>query len=214
VSETKPRRAIVYVHGLWLTGHESTWLRSELAERLQAQLQVFKYSSMGEAVAANAVALRQFLRAVQADELHIVAHSLGGIVVLKCFEEDFELPPGRIVFLGSPVQGSDSARTLARLPFGPTLMGRAVDEELLATRERRWHGRRDLGVIAGDMSFGLGKLLGQMAAPNDGTIQVAETQLPGAQDRVILHVSHTGMLFSAQVALQVAAFLRDGKFVR
>jgi pimeloyl-ACP methyl ester carboxylesterase len=214
VNETKLRRAIVYVHGLWLTGHESTWLRSELADRLQAQVQVFKYSSMGETVAANAVALRQFLGAILADELHIVAHSLGGIVVLKCFEENFELPPGRIVLLGSPVQGSDSARTLARLPFGPTLMGHAVDDELLAGHARSWHGRRDLGVIAGDMSFGLGKLLGQMAAPNDGTIQVAETELPGAQDCMVLHVSHTGMLFSAQVALQVAAYLRDGKFVR
>jgi pimeloyl-ACP methyl ester carboxylesterase len=214
VSETKLRRAIVYVHGLWLTGHESTWLRNELAERLQAQLQVFKYSSMGETVAANAAALRRFLGAIQADELHIVAHSLGGIVVLKCFEESFDLPPGRIVLLGSPVQGSDSARTLARLPFGPTLMGRAVDDELLASGTRSWRGRRDLGVIAGDMSFGLGKLLGQMAAPNDGTIQVVETELPGAQDHLVLHVSHTGMLFSAQVALHVAAFLRDGKFVR
>jgi hypothetical protein len=45
-------------------------------------------------------------------------------------------------------------------------------------------------------------------------VWVAETDLPGATDQLRLRVSHSGMVFSARVARQVAAFLRDGRFER
>jgi hypothetical protein len=38
--------------------------------------------------------------------------------------------------------------------------------------------------------------------------------LEGARDRVVLPVSHTGMLFSAVVARAAGAFLGTGSFVR
>ena len=79
-------------------------------------------------------------------------------------------------------------------------------------QERQWRGGRDLGVIAGDLGVGLGKLLGRMEAPNDGTVWVRETELPGATDRLRVAVSHSGMVFSQAVARQTAAFLRDGRF--
>ncbi len=62
------------------------------------------------------------------------------------------------------------------------------------------------------MGVGLGRLLGRMPAPNDGTVWLDETDLPGAAEQLRVHVSHTGMMFSAEVARQVAAFLRDGRF--
>ncbi len=34
-----------------------------------------------------------------------------------------QLPPGRIVLLGSPLRGSRAAQNLARLPFGRTNHG-------------------------------------------------------------------------------------------
>jgi hypothetical protein len=80
--------------------------------------------------------------------------------------------------------------------------------------ERRWSGARDLGVIAGDLGVGLGKLLGPMDGPNDGTVLVDETRLPGAADELRLRSSHTGLLFSAEVARQAAAFLQTGRFTR
>jgi hypothetical protein len=51
-----------------------------------------------------------------------------------------------------------------------------------------------------------------MGAPNDGTVWLDETDLPGATDHLRVHVSHTGMVYSAEVARQVAAFLKDGRF--
>jgi hypothetical protein len=122
------------------------------------------------------------------------------------------LPPGRIVFAGSPVRGSVSAERLVRLPLGRVLLGRSGGEVLLDHREQRWAGGRELGVIAGTRAAGMGRLLGSMHGPSDGTVGAHETDLPGATDSLLLHVSHSGMMFSREVARQVAAFLREGRF--
>jgi pimeloyl-ACP methyl ester carboxylesterase len=212
------RTVIVYVHGLWQSGGEALWLRRRLAQDLDADARVFSYPSVAANATTNAQALAKFLTAIRADTLHLVGHSLGGLVILKLFEEDAanqaRLPPGRIVLLGSPVRGSRTAQNLARLPFGKKIMGSSVGEELLLSRERRWNRSRDLGVIVGDLGFGLGRLVGTLEGPSDGTILVEETQLDGAADRVVLRVSHTGMLFSAAVARAAGAFLSTGRFSR
>ena len=207
---------IVYVHGLWQRGAESVWLRRRLSQDLKAEARAFSYPSVAADATSNARALAKFLTAIRADTLHLVGHSLGGLVILKLFEEDAaaqtRLPPGRIVLLGSPLQGSRTAHNLARLPFGKRIMGSSVAEELLGSRQRQWHGARDLGVIAGDLGVGLGRLVGTLGGPSDGTILVEETELDGTADRVVLRVSHTGMLFSAAVARAAGAFLSTGRF--
>jgi pimeloyl-ACP methyl ester carboxylesterase len=203
---------IVYVHGLWLPGHEAFLLRRRLSAALAAQTRLFTYSSLGADLTENATALNRCLCQTGADTLHLVAHSLGGLVVLKAFELGAKgLPPGRIVLLGAPVRGCRAAQRLARLPMGRSLMGRAA-EALVTSRERRWDGARDLGVIAGDLPLGIGRLMGPMRAPNDGTVLVSETDLPGATQQFLLRVCHSGMPFSAAVARQTAQFLRAGRF--
>jgi pimeloyl-ACP methyl ester carboxylesterase len=207
---------IVYVHGLWVTGREAFWLRRRLEQDLGAQTLAFPYPSVTADTTANAQALAAFLSPIRADTLHLVGHSLGGLVIWKLFEEVADppgrLPPGRIVLLGSPMRGSRSAQNFARLPFGKKMMGLGATEELLRLRERRWNRARDLGVIAGDLGIGLGRLAGTLGGPSDGTILVAETEVDGAADRLVLRVSHTGMLFSAEVARAATAFLRSGRF--
>ena len=205
---------VVYVHGLWLSGIEGSLLRRRLAKDLNAKTHAFSYASVNDGVAANARSLAAFLSAIKADTLHLVGHSLGGLVILKMFEqgEESKLPPGRIVLLGSPLRGSRTAQNVARLPFGKAILGRGVHEELLVPRERRWRGQRALGVIAGNLSFGLGRLVGRHASPSDGTVFVEETRLPGASQHLILRVSHTGLPFSAAVARHTGAFLGTGQF--
>jgi pimeloyl-ACP methyl ester carboxylesterase len=207
----------VYVHGLWQSGVESFWLRRILAQDLQGDVRAFSYPSVAANAAANASALANYLTPISADRLHLIGHSLGGLVIMKLFEHaamHAQLPPGRIVLLGPPVRGSRTAQNLARLPFGRQIMGIGVGEELLTPRERRWDGLRDLGVIAGDLGLGLGRLVGTLEGASDGTVLVEETQLEGAVDRIILRVSHTGMLFSAEVAHEAAVFLSTGRFSR
>lgn len=206
---------VVYVHGLWLTGIEGGLLLRRLARELNAETRAFSYASVKCRVSTNAEALEKFLGELRADTLHLVGHSLGGLVILKLFEKGAadRLPPGRIVFLGSPLNGSRAALNLSRLPLGKMLLGQGVHEELLSPRACRWRGQRDLGLIAGSLSVGLGKLVGARGAPNDGTIFVDETRLPGISQHLVMPVSHTGLLISRPVARQVGAFLRSGKFI-
>jgi pimeloyl-ACP methyl ester carboxylesterase len=210
------RTVIVYVHGLWQSGGEAVWLRRRLAQELDADVRAFSYPSVAADASTNAGELAKYLSALSADGLHLVGHSLGGLVILKAFELEPELharlPPGRIVLLGSPLRGSRTARNLALWPFGRRVMGRSIQEEALTARERQWDGARELGVIAGDLSVGLGRLVGPLRGPSDGTVLVEETLLEGARDRVVLRVSHTGMLFSAAVASAAGAFLGTGSF--
>jgi pimeloyl-ACP methyl ester carboxylesterase len=215
---------VVYVHGLWFNGWESAWLRRSLSRELGCETCSFPYSSMSADMAENASALARFLATTQADTLHLVGHSLGGLVILEFFASSLSaqglpdngrsLPPGRVVLLGSPVRGSITAQRLGKLPFGKAILGSAAAGVLLTSRERSWNGARDLGTIAGDVPLGLGRLLGSIDAPNDGTVLVEETCIEGAKERLRLPVTHSGMVFSALVARQTAAFLRDGRFSR
>jgi pimeloyl-ACP methyl ester carboxylesterase len=213
---------LLYIHGLWVNGWESVLLRARLARELRCETAAFSYPSVGAGIAANARALGECLERTSADALHLVAHSLGGLVLLELFASVLSadgklpsgkrLPPGRIVLLGSPVQGSSAAQHLARLPFGRSIMGLTANEVLVAPHTRRWNGARDLGVIAGSLPLGLGRLVGPLGGPNDGTVLVEETRLPGATQHLTLKTSHSALVCSAAVARQVAAFLRAGRF--
>jgi fermentation-respiration switch protein FrsA (DUF1100 family) len=207
---------VVYVHGLWLTGIEGGFLRKRLANELNAETRAFSYPSVTLSITANAGSLARKLTELRADTLHLVGHSLGGLVIFKLFEsgQGAHLPPGRIVLLGSPLNGSRAALNLARLPFGKKILGKGVHEELLSQRERSWNGQRELGVVAGSLSVGLGRLVGTRGAPSDGTIFVDETRLAGMSQHLVLRVSHSGLPFSATVARQTAAFLSTGNFIR
>jgi len=209
-----PATAIVFVHGLWLTGVESTLLRRRLATELQCSTHYFHYRSITAKPADILLQLREFLRALPERTVHLVGHSLGGVVVLRLLETSPDLRPGRAVLLGAPLCGSKAAQGLARWPIGAAMLGRAIEAEVLNHAPRSWDGRRDLGIIAGDNSVGLGKLVATLDEPNDGAICVAETQLPGVTDHIIVKTSHTGMLFSHEVVRQTASFLSSGKFAR
>jgi len=205
---------VVYVHGLWLNGWESVLLRRRLSRQLHCRTLSFAYSSARADMATNVRSLAQFLAGIGADTLHLVGHSMGGLVILELFDLESRppLPPGRVVLLGSPVQGSLAARNLARRPVGKRLLGLSGREALPVSRERRWRGFRDLGVIAGDVPLGFGRLVGPFREPNDGTVLLAETRLAGAAQHLTLHTSHSALVYSGVAARQTAAFLRNGRF--
>jgi len=211
---------VVFVHGLWFTGHEAFLLRRRLAASLGAEERNFPYHSMAATVSDSAAALAAYLGALRADTVHLVGHSMGGLVILQLFEQRPALAPGRIVLLGPPIQGSCAAEGLARLPLGRRLLGRGIDEAVLspaarrAIEPRRWAGSRDVGIIAGRASVGLGRLVARLPGPNDGIVTVEETRLPGATDHIVLDAHHAGLLFSRAAARQAAAFLATGSFER
>jgi len=209
---TLRKTSIVLVHGVWNTGLEATLLRRRLAALGAAGVRQFRYRSVRDGVDRSAERLEAFLARIDADALHLVGHSLGGLVILRLLETRAVPPPGRVVLLGVPVRGSAAAQGVAAWPGGRWLLGRSAAEALLAPRERRWNVDREIGVLAGTGGVGIGRLLARLEPPHDGTVTVAETEIAGATDRIVLPVTHSGMLFSAAVAQCVARFVETGRF--
>ncbi len=202
---------VVYVHGLWMPGDESLVLRHRLAQEFGLVLHPFRYSGASASMSAIAARLDQFVRELEAPSVHLVGHSLGGLVIHRFLEHFPQQPDGRVVFLGTPCVASRAAMSAARFAPVLQLMGEAAGE-LLEPRARRWTYSRQLGIVAGSQPLGVGHLLARFDEDNDGTVAVAETRMPGATDHIVLPVSHLGLLLSARVAREVGSFLRDGRF--
>jgi alpha-beta hydrolase superfamily lysophospholipase len=208
VSDSRP--SVLVVHGLWMNGLETLWLRRRLDARGFAP-HPFSYQSL-HADADEVVAALGAQIAALPPPVHLVGHSLGGLLLLKLFERMPAQPPGRVVLLGSPVNGSCAAAAVARWPVGPSVLGRLALNELVGERQCTWTVERELGVIAGSLSAGIGRFVSDLPEPNDGTVAVEETRIQGMTDHVVLPVTHTGMLASAEVADRTARFLETGRF--
>ena len=194
-----------------MSGGEGLLLRHRLSRDLGCAVHAFPYSAVlgMEEITAH---LQDFVRGLDAQTVHFIGHSLGGLVIYRFFERYPRQPPGRVVFLGSPCVASKAAVQAGHSRFMTALMGRPVAEELLRPRQRRWRFGRPLGIIAGSYSFGFGQFLAGFEEDSDGTVAVSETRLPGATGHIVIPVSHMGMLVSARVARETAWFLREGRF--
>jgi pimeloyl-ACP methyl ester carboxylesterase len=210
--EPRKTEVVIIVHGLWLHG----WVFAPLRKRLQRcgfDARTFSYPSMRRSFAQNVGALARFAAGVQGDKVHLVGHSLGGLICLQYAARNPDPRLSRIVLLGSPVKGSSVAAQLAKRPLGKWLLGQAR-RELAQGIVPCWPPGVNVGVIAGNVGLGLGRLAATIAGPHDGTVTVDETRIEGAADALLLGTTHTGLIFSASVARQAGYFLVNGKFGR
>lgn len=146
-----------------------------------------------------------------AGPIHLVGHSLGGLLMLRLLERHPDPRFGRVVLMGTPYLGSHVARLLGRFALTRYLLGESIRTGLLADRPR-WDGRNPLGVVIGSRGVGGGLLAPGLPRPHDGMVAVSEAVVPDATDTIVLKVNHTEMLFSREAARQVIAFLREGRF--
>ncbi len=202
------RKSVILIHGLWW-GAWSMGLLGRRLERRGFAARGFSYPTMRQSLAANAAALREFVAGLDLDRIDLVGHSLGGLVILRMLDEYADLPPGRVVLLGSPVNGSAAGRRVADKRLLRPLVGQA--RSALEQGFSHAPAGREVGVIAGSRSVGVGRAFGSMARPNDGTVTVAECRLQGAEE-CILPVTHTGLVMAPGVAQAVASFLESGAF--
>ncbi len=201
---------VVIVHGIWMTGLEMQLLAWRL-RRCGYRTRVFRYPSLRRSLAQNAARLVARVRQQGDTTVHLVGHSLGGLVILRALQDHPDLIRGRIVLLGSPVNGSVIAQRLYTHRFSRCLIGRSGDGALLAGG-LRWHGSRELGRIAGTRPIGIGRLLGGFDEASDGTVALSETRLAGEHAATTFPSTHFGLLVSRPVARAVCGFLRAGRF--
>jgi len=199
---------VILLHGLWMRGFTLAALRGRL-QRAGFAVDLFDYASVFR---DPEISIERLTARVQAapGPVHFVGHSLGGLIALQTLQRAPQLTQGRVVCLGVPLRGSAAARGVARLPGGSLVIGKSL--EILRNGMERWEGQQAVGAIAGRLPIGFGVTMRALASPHDGTVSVAETELPGLTDHIVVPATHTGLLFSQQAADQTITFLRGARF--
>lgn len=170
------------------------------------------YASVRRNIAENTRQLHQKIQALKLSNLHIVAHSLGGIIAMRLLQQFPDLPPGRVVMLGTPLNGSYIAKRLMNWPLVNRLLENSMVDGLDGQSALPHSVNREIGMIAGNSRAGLGILVGGLPEDSDGTVLLSETQHPMLKEHITLDISHTGMVFSQKIAHLVGNFLNTGRF--
>ncbi len=170
------------------------------------------YQSVLKTAAQNAQSIHSKIQKLKLPDLHIVAHSLGGVITMHLFDQFDDIPPGRVVMLGAPVNGSWIAQKVQDWPIISPLLARSMPSALSGEDIPDWKTTRDWGMIAGTRNQGLGFLAGGLPKESDGTVLVEETRHPKQSAHITVNTSHTGLLFSKEVAQLTENFLKTGAF--
>ena len=192
---------IVLAHGLgarrlvmWPLAH---WL-----ERHFGQVINWGYQSLWSPIQSHGKDFASLLRELDDDgntgRIHLVGHSMGGIIARLALAEYMPERLGRVVMIAPPNRGSRVARHLA-----PHL-GRICPPIRQLTD--------DTASFVCNLPPPNGPELGIIAAELDFMVAQASTRLGCECDHIVLPGLHSTLLFRRQTAEQVRHFIETGKF--
>ncbi len=208
----KNKKNILLIHGILMNPLEMKFLGWQL-EKSGFHVHYLYYQSVLKSPAENARIIHKKIHELNLPDLHIVGHSLGGILIMHLFDQFDDIPEGRIVMLGSPVNGSWIAQKVQDWPVVSPIISRSMPNALSGVDMPEWNTKRDWGMIAGTKSqTGLGIFTGGLPEKSDGTVLVKETIHPKQTKHMTVDISHTRLLFSKRVAKLTSHFLNTGRF--
>lgn len=207
------KEVVILIHGIWMKGPELLYIRYKLW-RQGYKVYLFHYASVFKTPEENANKLYQFISTIDATVIHFVAHSLGGIVVNHLFQHHEINQNGKVVLIGSPLNGSAAAVYLRENKYLKYLLGKSVIKGLLGDapkwNSKKRNSKRKVCVIAGIKGIGVGRLIAHkvMTVPNDGTVNLPETRLENADESHEIPRSHFLLLVSNEVVKIIIKFLK------
>ncbi len=219
-SRSRPgNKSVILLHGLGRSPRSMDKLAGRLRERGYAVLNL-AYPSRDHSIEylAEGVLRPGIERLLNSGPARIdfITHSMGGIVVRYYLKHHRLESLGRVVMLAPPNQGSELVDRIKTIPLlerslGPA--GRELGRDRDSLPLKLGRARFELGIIAGNRS---GNLLNSILidGPDDGSVSVRSTRLPGMDDFIVLPYSHRSLLKSDEVIEQALYFLEHGAFKR
>jgi pimeloyl-ACP methyl ester carboxylesterase len=151
--------------------------------------------------------------------IHVVTHSLGGILIRQYLLQH-TLPAGsRIVMLAPPNHGSEVADHLRHWKLfqwllGPCLQQLGTDSDVVTTQLPAMNPASiEIGIITGNRSVYPPRSW-WIAVTNDGIVSVQSAQLPGMTDFIVNPAGHGFIMRKALAIQQTFDFLRNGCFTQ
>lgn len=150
-----------------------------------------------------------------ARRVHVVTHSLGGVILHDCLQRHRPSGLGRVVMTSPGLRGSEALEVyrhhpLYRLIYGPASWEGGIEDDAFARRLAPMVDY-DLGVVAGSLS--LDPLANSFIPwPHDGKISAGRTRLDGLSDHILLPLPHDVTSAHPLALFQIWNFIRYGKF--
>lgn len=210
--------SVVLLHGLGRSPLSMARLAHDLrAEGYQVHNLAYPSRRTDIRTLADTTLTRIFAEAPAGARIHIVTHSLGGILVRQ-YLHDHGTPPslGRVVMLAPPNRGSELVDRLRKWSVyrrvnGPAGLQLGTDAASVPRVLGGAPSDVEIGIIAGNVS--LNPLFSAfISGPDDGKVSVARSHLTGETAHVTVPYSHTWMMWRRPVLAEVRAFLRTGRF--
>jgi len=206
------REAVLLLHGAWM----NPLVMSYLAHALRAEgfaAHTMGYRTIRDPLEAHLSRVAVRITRLDAERVHLVGHSMGGVIALRYLQRAAARRVHRAVLIGAPVSGCRAAEGFAAYAGAEMMMGQSLAlwrEPVNVSVDPRF----EIGAIAGTRAFGLGAVVTRLPKPNDGVVCLDETKFPALRDHLALPLGHTMMVVSSRVARQTAAFLTGGAFRR
>jgi pimeloyl-ACP methyl ester carboxylesterase len=212
-----PRRTAVLVHGFLRTGRNM--------RPLAARLEVAGYRTVlaeldtvfGRFDRALDVLSATIAQAGSTGPLHLVGHSLGGLLIRHLLAREAIARIAPSVLIAAPADGSPLARTwralLRPFPTNPIPLLDALQSGLPPIPPPV--GNPPLGVIAGtgrDFPEGYCFAPWFHGEPHDGRVALAATCFDGMSDFTVLPLGHRAIHHRPETADLVLRFFETGRF--
>ena len=209
---------VVLLHGLCRTDASMAKMAKALKKEGFVVLNVdypSRRAAIGELAGPTISNALRHPRIAEADKIHFVTHSMGGILVRQYLKTNSIDRLGRVVMLAPPNQGSEIVDKLGDLALFEKINGPAGKE--LGTSSNSLPNRLgpvtfDLGVIAGDRSINWINTT-MIDGPDDGKVSVQKTRVAGMKAHLVVHASHPSIARNDEAIRQTIQFLRQGNFL-
>jgi len=198
-----PQQAVVLVHGLWM----SRWSFHSIAKHLQSKgykVYRFGYKTSSRPFAFNMDKLKAFVNSRDEEMVHLVVHSMGGILSMRSLPEIRK--NGKLVMLGSPVNGSQGAKAMSQKKWTSWMLKHATEPLTNGVVDPQVF-RESLMIAGTSNSIGIARLVTKLPIPNDGTVALEETKADWIGTHKTENTNHFRMLFHKNINQKISDFL-------